>query len=685
VHTPIKVGLFVFTLLVPAAVAQASDASPTVILSASPTSIPYTKSSTLAWTSTNATACSGTGKGFSPSGVSGSQVVSPYTTTAYGITCTGAGGSASQSATVTVTAAPTLAIGMTVAAVGTIYASPTPTPGALVIGSEAPGNQGVVIGGPASNSYTWWKVAFNDNLTGWVVQSAVAPPSPNAPILTFSANLPYIATGASSTLSWSSTNATSCSGVGFSPSGVSGSLSVSPSVSTTYTITCTGSGGSTTRTTPVIVNPPPTFSWGQSLPVTFNSPAIVPLGGTETRSLVFMDGSLYAGIGDWEDPDLGDAGVNAAQVARLDSPTGSWVQDQNFLAAASRAGVQEFQAIASMQMARFDHDSGNNPITPVDVLMAGFWNINVAGLEVGQKTVTTGGVGAQGTWAIDTLVAPPASAGQVRSFASYTDSVTNVEMAFAGSDPYGIFSGAFNSATNAIQWGATAEAGSGALTANGDRVMSFAACGGKLYASIYDAIVVRTDGTNPSWQIFYQGPAPPSGSSGFRGLTCVPNLNGAGSMLIASLEGPGDIYDIPLNGSPPTIELNTPNFLATQLGVWIDYVIGAYNNMIVYPQSGSTSCPDLLIGLSIIATTYPNAYENYYPNASYLVRHCNGVYGFHPIVDPSIAPAPPLIATRALAPSQFSSDPAGTIYSGGYDAHNETAHNTDWIYRGVPQ
>ena len=42
--------------------------------------------------------------------------------------------------------------------------------------------------------------------------------------------------------------------------------------------------------------------------------------------------------------------------------------------------------------------------------------------------------------------------------------------------------------------------------------MSFAACGGKLYASIYDAIVVRTDGTNPSWQIFYQysGPALPS-------------------------------------------------------------------------------------------------------------------------------------------------------------------------------
>ena len=93
-----------------------SQALPTVTLSASPTSIPHSKPSTLAWTSANATPCSGTGKGFSPSGPSGSLAVSPGVTTVYGVTCTGAGGSAGQSVTVTVTAAPTLAMGMTVAA-----------------------------------------------------------------------------------------------------------------------------------------------------------------------------------------------------------------------------------------------------------------------------------------------------------------------------------------------------------------------------------------------------------------------------------------------------------------------------------------------------------------------------------------------------------------------------------------
>ena len=165
----------------------------------------------------------------------------------------------------------------------------------------------------------------------------------------------------------------------------------------------------------------------------------------------------------------------------------------------------------------------------------------------------------------------------------------------------------------------------------------------------------------------------------------MPNLNGSGSMLIASLEGIGNIYDIPLNGATPTIELYTSNFVASQLGTRVGNLIAAYNNMIVYPRSGSTSCPVLLLGLSVYAGEYAKAYENYYPAPSFLTRHCIGAYGFHAIVDQSITPAPPLLATRALVVSQLRGDPAGTLYAGGYDAHGEKAHNTAWIYRGVPQ
>ena len=225
----IGLGLLASPLLIAGQVVSASaQTAPTVTFSASPTSIPNGQSSTLTWTSANATACSGTGKGFSPSGPSGSVAVSPGVTTTYGVTCTGAGGSASQSVAVAVTAAAQFTVGMTVAATGTnanpgtTYVWSTPTPNVSAIGSEASGNEGVVIGGPVSNSSTWWQVAFDDDLTGWTSQAGLALASPKAPTLSFSANPPSVASGASSTLTWSSTNATSCSGTGFSPSGVSG-------------------------------------------------------------------------------------------------------------------------------------------------------------------------------------------------------------------------------------------------------------------------------------------------------------------------------------------------------------------------------------------------------------------------------------------------------------------------------
>ena len=87
----------------------------------------------------------------------------------------------------------------------------------------------------------------------------------------------------------------------------------------------------------------------------------------------------------------------------------------------------------------------------------------------------------------------------------------------------------------------------------------------------------------------------------------------------------------------------------------------------------------------LVTTKYANDYQGLYPTPSFLIRHCNGSYGFRTIVDPSITPPPPLISTRVIAPSQFTGDPAGTIYAGGYDAHFDPAHNTDWIYKGVPK
>ena len=359
-------------------------------------------------------------------------------------------------------ASPTLATGMTIATTGTLYVFSTPSTGTKPIGVEAQANQGTVIGGPESaNSITWWQVSFNDDLTGWAYQSGLKGRVVNgADALVQRKSFehrPWRRVDAFMVVEQRNWPAPARASRRWARQDHTPSRRAQPPRTAS---TAHNGFGSTTRSTSLNVNPFPSMSWIQSLPVAFNNPAIFPFGGTEARSLVFMDGSLYAGIGDWEDPELENSQTPGAQVLRLDSPNGGWVEDKDFNEVVPSTGKKDYEAIAALGTAHFDHNSGNDPITPVDVLMAGFWNIGVSGMVVWQKTVTTGSVGAQGTWTMGSLVPPPSGVGQVRSFASYKDSVTNVEMAFAGSRPYGIFSGAFNSSSNSIAWGATAEAGS---------------------------------------------------------------------------------------------------------------------------------------------------------------------------------------------------------------------------------
>jgi hypothetical protein len=104
-----------------------TSAAPTVKISASPSSLASGGSSTLTWSSTNATACSAAGAWSGTKGVSGSQSTGALNaSTTYSLTCTGSGGSATQSATVTVTttaAAPTVSL--------------TATPSSLTSGSAS--------------------------------------------------------------------------------------------------------------------------------------------------------------------------------------------------------------------------------------------------------------------------------------------------------------------------------------------------------------------------------------------------------------------------------------------------------------------------------------------------------------------------------------------------------------------
>ena len=115
-------------------------------------------------------------------------------------------------------------------------------------------------------SYTFSNVQTNHTI------SASFSPLPTANI---SASPSSIGTGDSSTLTWSSTNATQCTGTNFNTAATSGNIVVTPlTTTTTYTITCTGAGGNATANASVIVNnvsPAPTLNASGLLTWTWNT------------------------------------------------------------------------------------------------------------------------------------------------------------------------------------------------------------------------------------------------------------------------------------------------------------------------------------------------------------------------------------------------------------------------------
>ncbi|HMH27540.1 MAG TPA: fibronectin type III domain-containing protein [Steroidobacteraceae bacterium] len=187
--------------------------APTVTISASPSSLTSGRSSTLSWSSTNATACSAAGAWSGTKAVSGSQATAALSADAsYQLTCTGAGGSATHTATVSVT-----------------NAIPT-------------------------------------------VNLAASPGT--------------VQTGAKTTLTWSSSNATSCTASGgwLGSRATSGSSATGALNTTTiYALACTGAGGTANKTATVTVaavvnGSTATVSWEAPTTNTDGTP-VTPLSG----------------------------------------------------------------------------------------------------------------------------------------------------------------------------------------------------------------------------------------------------------------------------------------------------------------------------------------------------------------------------------------------------------------------
>jgi phospholipase C len=228
--------------------------APTMTLSVSPGVVAAGQSTTLTWASTNSTSVAITpsilGDDVTSIALSGSAAVVVPATTTFTATATGAGGlTASASATinilgVTLTASPaTVGPGQTAALSWTSSNAATLSIDQGIGAVNGPSGS-LSVSPAATTIYTI--TATNGTAT------ATATATVNAPLaVTLKANPANIAPGSQSTLTWASTGAASApgslsidQGVG-AVSGPSGSIAVSPTQNTIYTITATDAQGHT--------------------------------------------------------------------------------------------------------------------------------------------------------------------------------------------------------------------------------------------------------------------------------------------------------------------------------------------------------------------------------------------------------------------------------------------------------
>ena len=224
--------------------------APSITISISPSVVAAGQTTTLTWTSTNSTSVAITpsvlGDDVTSVALSGSTTIVPSATTTYKATATGAAGvTASASATINI-------LGVT------LVANPSKIgPGQTASLSWTSANatslsidQGIgVVNGPSGSlsvspaATTIYTITATNGTA-----SATATATVNAPLaVTLKASPANIAPGSQSTLTWASQGATSLSidqGVG-AVTGASGSVAVSPTQNTTYTITALDAQGNT--------------------------------------------------------------------------------------------------------------------------------------------------------------------------------------------------------------------------------------------------------------------------------------------------------------------------------------------------------------------------------------------------------------------------------------------------------
>ncbi|MFZ2555544.1 MAG: lamin tail domain-containing protein [Minisyncoccia bacterium] len=268
--------------------------TPTLTLTATPSTISSGATSVLAWTSSNVTSCTASNGWSGAKALSGSEIVSPSATTTYALNCTGSNGSISKSVTVNVTPTtpdtPTLtltATPTTVQAGGNSSLAWTSTNASVCTatggwtGSKAlSGNESVTVS--ATTTYILSCTGAGGSIQKEVTVNTTPQPTPT---ISLSADPLSVQANGTSTLTWSSTNTTLCvaSNGWTGDKATSGTESVSPSATSTYALSCGGAFGTTSASVTVNVTPNPVVT----VSLTANPTSVTPGAGTATTTLTW--------------------------------------------------------------------------------------------------------------------------------------------------------------------------------------------------------------------------------------------------------------------------------------------------------------------------------------------------------------------------------------------------------------
>ena len=435
------------------------------------------------------------------------------------------------------------------------------------------------------------------------------------------------------------------------------------------------------------------------------------MGGSTIVHLVGHKGKLYAGNSYWLDANhYWYGGTNSstpwAQVLRLDSPGGEWVEDLELGPNHLRVEILESVTFTA------DHQ-GNVLDPPVNLLVAAEYDSREpnVGISFWIRDDDTG------TWAKTLVRSDPAQSDRevhsTRAIQVHRDRVTGIDRIFLGVGQIGIISGVYSpSHPNNIVWDATPETGAITWSANPptglleNRILSIIEANGDLLYSAGRKIYRRNDGLSPSYveieDVSDRFPASQNPLGGIRGMSAMPNPVGDGESIIFAMtesnQAPGWILRLDPAGwdgnRVTAYDRVEEGKLDDDMSDYLDgnpvyFILAAYNEFTPVVDPATLETVHLVgyeswIGGFQVPLWGADANGGFYRGGMYAIRDKNGHYRLMEVNGRSTETKPPLVAVCTIEISPFAEDGGNALYFGGHDGNHKSPslnRNMAWIFR----